>query len=198
MSATSFGGSFKLVASGDTKLKNIFLDRLKRAAIDSQFPFLKYIPFTPPSMSEDFNAMIDRIIAARRDEMKGKSSGKKDLLQMFIETHDADPIAFSELHMREEMALFMVAGSDTSSTTLTFTLLLLVEHIEKLEKLRKEVDEAFPDKNGEITFAGTQDLVYLNAVINESMRVLPIVTVGMLDLSSLCSLSKRFMLIGTL
>jgi len=87
MSATSFGGSFKLVASGDTKIKNIFLDRVKRAAFDSQFPFLKYIPFTPPSMSEEFNAMIDRIIAAQQDEIKGKSSGKKDLLQMFIDTH---------------------------------------------------------------------------------------------------------------
>jgi len=100
--------------------------------------------------------------------------------------------------MREEMALFMFAGSDTSSTTLTFTLLLLVEHIEKLKRLRKEIDEAFPDKDGEITFAGTQDFLYLNAVINESMRVLLIVTVGMLDFSSLCSLSKRFMLIGNL
>lgn len=65
------------------------------------------------------------------------------------------------------------------STTLTFTLLLLVENLDKLAKLKQELDEAFPDKEDEITFVGTQDLPYLNAVINESMRVMPIGTVAL-------------------
>lgn len=73
----------------------------------------------------------------------------------------------------------MIAGSDTSSMTLTCTLLLLVNNPEKLTKLINEIDETFPDKDGEITFAKTQDLPYLNAVINESMRIMPIIRVGM-------------------
>ena len=68
MSATSFGGSFNLVASNDKKLKNLFHDRLKRAAIDAQFPFIKYLPFVPPSQSEEFNNMIDGIISIPSDE----------------------------------------------------------------------------------------------------------------------------------
>jgi len=179
MSATSFGGSFGLVASNDHKVKQAFSDRLKHAAVDAQFPFLKYLPFMPPSMNDDFNNMITDIVSKRRSEMTAKSPVKRDLLQLFIDSNDADPVAFTDLHLREEMSLFMVAGSDTSSTTLTFTLLLLVNNIEKMIKLRGEIDEAFPDKDGDITFAKTQDLPYLNAVINESMRVMPIVTVGM-------------------
>lgn len=115
MAATSFGGSFNLTRTNDSTIKSIFLNRLKRAAIDSQFPFVKFLPFLPPAMSKEFNELIDRILSTRRSYMaKNPDKPKKDLLQMFIDTHDADPAAFNSLHMREEMALFMVAGSDTS------------------------------------------------------------------------------------
>ena len=46
-----------------------------------------------------------------------------------------------------------------------------------------EIDTAFPSKDDPITFAKTQDLPYLNAVINESMRVMPIVVAGECDVS---------------
>lgn len=71
-----------------------------------------------------------------------------------------------------------IAGTDTSAVTMTFTLLLLLNNIETLAKLTAELETAFPFKHDSITFANTQDLPYLNAVINESMRVRPIVAVG--------------------
>ena len=72
----------------------------------------------------------------------------------------------------------MIAGSDTSAVTLTHTYLLLLNNPEKLKKLIAEIDTAFRSKHDSITFANTQDLPYLNACINESMRVLPILVVG--------------------
>lgn len=57
-------------------------------------------------------------------------------------------------------------------------MLLLLNNQEKLKNLVAEIDTAFPEKYDEITFANTQDLPYLNAVINESMRVMPIVIAG--------------------
>ncbi|KAE8448885.1 hypothetical protein EG329_008681 [Mollisiaceae sp. DMI_Dod_QoI] len=176
MSATSFGGSFGLVESNDTKMKNMILDRLKRAALDSHLPFIKYLPFVPPSQGEEMNNMIDNIVANRKAESQ---KPKKDLLQIFVDVNKANPEAFSHSHVREEMSLFMIAGSDTTSTTATFTLLLLVNNPDKLKKAIQELDVSFPAKDDPITFAKTQDLPYLNAVINESMRVMPIVTLGL-------------------
>ena len=43
----------------------------------------------------------------------------------------------------------------------------------------QELDKAYPSKADPITFANTQDLPYLNAVIHESMRVMPIVVAGL-------------------
>ena len=56
-----------------------------------------------------------------------------------------------------------------------FTQLLLLNNPRTLKALKAEIDAAFPSVDDPITFAKTQDLHYLNAVINESMRVLPIV-----------------------
>jgi hypothetical protein len=44
--------------------------------------------------------------------------------------------------------------------------------------LKAEIDKTFPSKDDPITFAKTQDLHYLNAVINETLRVMPIVVSG--------------------
>lgn len=76
------------------------------------------------------------------------------------------------------LTLLRIAGSDTSAVTLTMTFLLLLNNPETLKKLVREIDTAYPTKENAITFANTQDLPYLNAVINESMRVLPIIVVG--------------------
>ncbi|KAF8848447.1 cytochrome P450 [Acephala macrosclerotiorum] len=151
------------------------MDRLKRVALDAQFPFINYLPFVPPSQGDELNSIIDNIVAKR------KASGKKnkDLLQIFVDVNDANPETFSHLHLREEMSLFMIAGSDTTSTTATFTLVLLLNNQDKLKKLVEEIDASFPSKDDPITFARTQELPYLNAVINESMRVMPIVVLGL-------------------
>lgn len=71
-----------------------------------------------------------------------------------------------------------IAGSDTTGTSATFAVLLLLNNPEKLKALKDEIDTAFPSKDDPITFANTQDLHYLNAVINETLRVMPIVVSG--------------------
>ena len=103
MSATSFGGSFNLVESDDARQKGIFNDYLKRLAFDAQFAFLR--PLLPPP-STKIRDLVHRIVTKRRDEME-KGIEKKDLLQIFIDAHNADPIAFSDKHIRDEMILFM-------------------------------------------------------------------------------------------
>jgi hypothetical protein len=104
MSATSFGGSFNLVKSNDSKVKDMFINQLKRRTIDIMFPFVQYLPFVPPSIEQDIKNIIDTIISKRRAE---KGMAKKDLVQIFVDTNKANPISFSEKHIREEMTLFM-------------------------------------------------------------------------------------------
>jgi cytochrome P450 len=176
MSAASFGGSFNLVESDNSEQKDMFNAYLKRVAFDAILPFVKLLPFVPPSSSGRITEQVHEIVAKRRKEMKS-SLTRKDILQILINMN-ADSVSFSEKHLREDMITFMIAGSDTTSLTATFTLLLLLNNQEKLSCLIEEIDASFLEKEDKITFAKTQDLPYLNAVINESMRVMPIITGG--------------------
>ncbi|KAM3072746.1 hypothetical protein ACMFMF_007078 [Clarireedia jacksonii] len=175
MSATLFGGSFGLVINEDPRIKNLFLRWMKWNFIFAALPFMKYVPFTPDTAGE-MDSMIDGIVSTRRNH---KDQNRKDILQIFLDTNAADPVTFSDKHLKEQMRLFMIAGSDTTSTTATFALLLLLNNPEKFELLVQEILNAFPNKDEPITFATAQELPYLNAAINESMRLMPIVLTGL-------------------
>lgn len=57
--------------------------------------------------------------------------------------------------------------------------MLLLNNTQELKRLIEELDVAFPSLEDPITFAKTQDLPYLNAVINEASRVMPIIIAGL-------------------
>ncbi|OLL24641.1 Isotrichodermin C-15 hydroxylase [Neolecta irregularis DAH-3] len=72
-----------------------------------------------------------------------------------------------------KLIISRIAGSDTTSAALTGSIYLLATHSSVLEKLKEEVNERFPDPASEIEDHKLTSLPYLNAVIEESMRLYP-------------------------
>lgn len=72
----------------------------------------------------------------------------------------------------EETDTFTFEGHDTTSSAITFTLLLLAHHPEIQEKILKEIREVF-DVKTELTIDGLSKLEYLDRVIKESLRIYP-------------------------
>jgi hypothetical protein len=106
MSAASFGGSFNLVESDDSIQRNMFTSYLRRVALDAQFPFIKYFPGVP-SASSMISGLVENIVSKRRNEIE-EGITKKDILQIFIDTNNVDPVSFTDKHIRAEMILFML------------------------------------------------------------------------------------------
>lgn len=73
--------------------------------------------------------------------------------------------------------LFIVAGSETTATTLSGLIARLIWNPECYEKLTKEIRSAFATEE-EITFKAITKLTYLNACIEETLRVHPPVPAG--------------------
>jgi len=147
-------------------------------------PWLKYMPFGPKGQSPALVRMTQDIIAKRRAATDRKEHVKKDILQSILDANTTDPVGFPQTRIRSEMNTFMAAGTDTTSFTLSCTLLFLLNNSGTLEKLQKELETIFPKKEDPITFAATQDLPYLNGVINETLRLMPSVNMGLARITS--------------
>jgi cytochrome P450 len=71
-----------------------------------------------------------------------------------------------------DCALIIVAGSDTTTATLTHAFYHLARSAQVFSKLRKELDSLY--KPGiESEFRDLQEATYLNGVINETLRLHP-------------------------
>nr|XP_022901249.1 cytochrome P450 6j1-like [Onthophagus taurus] len=68
---------------------------------------------------------------------------------------------------------FFVDGFATSSHALNFTLYEIAKNVDVQRKLRKEIDETISKNNGKITYDILNEMVYLEAVILESLRKYP-------------------------
>ncbi|KAI9592300.1 cytochrome P450 [Syncephalis fuscata] len=92
------------------------------------------------------------------DERKAMENPPRDTLQALIEAVDEDTGKPLPSHnLAAELIVILMAGSDTTAGSLVWAL-----------------DETFPSIDETITYDKIQNLPYLNAVIHESLRHLPI------------------------
>ena len=103
-------------------------------------------------------------------EKTGEGKNEKDIIGLVIrdKENEQDPLHESEV---SSMAITLVgAGSETTSAALTGLLYYLMHNAEALRKLREEVRGAF-EQPKDINVKGTAKLTYLNATIEEGLRL---------------------------
>lgn len=127
---------------------------------------MKYLP--EPHDVKAFRLRGEALLSARQKF----GTTRKDIFSHLLrtDTETSTPIKFTQAQLDSNANLIIIAGSDTVSTTLARTFRLLAMQPEILKKLQIEVDECL--RGGEITVEGVRNLPYLNAVVNESLRLL--------------------------
>ncbi|XP_017463302.1 PREDICTED: cytochrome P450 6a9-like, partial [Rhagoletis zephyria] len=73
--------------------------------------------------------------------------------------------------------LFLIAGFETSSTTLSFALYELAQHEDVQQRARDEILEVMARHGDKLTYECMSEMIYLNQIISETLRlytVLPI------------------------
>ncbi|MGC4041299.1 MAG: cytochrome P450 [Flavobacterium sp.] len=114
----------------------------------------------------------DVIIRAIVEERKQSGEMYNDLLDMLLETRYEDtgePMATQQLI--DEIKILFIAGHETTANALTFTLHLLANHPEIQQKVLDEILEI--ESQTDDVVEQLQKMTYINAVINESMRLYP-------------------------
>lgn len=117
---------------------------------------------------QELYAVCDRIIAERR---ASGSTGGSDLLSLLTEAESAEDGSFDAGELREQVLIFLLAGHETTATSLGFALHLLALHPEERKRAHEEVDRVLAGRTP--TAADLDALPYLTRVLKEAMRLFP-------------------------
>ncbi|RKP07804.1 cytochrome P450 [Thamnocephalis sphaerospora] len=110
---------------------------------------------------------------------KTSSTSRADVLQRLMDATDPETGArLSEDQLIAESIVQFVAGTETTALTLTWTMHYLLSRPECIEKLFDELEQAIPDLTTDVTYDSVKDLLYLEAVLTESMRLCPVAAAG--------------------
>ncbi|WP_328945865.1 cytochrome P450 [Streptomyces sp. NBC_00250] len=114
--------------------------------------------------------VCDRIIAQRRTSGEASGDGQ-DLLTLLVEAESAEDGSFDATELREQVLVFLLAGHETTATSLGFALHLLALHPEEQKRAHEEVDRVL---GGRTPGAADLDaLPYVTQVLKEAMRLYP-------------------------
>ncbi|KAJ2870017.1 hypothetical protein GGH93_005887 [Coemansia aciculifera] len=174
-----FGQSFNVLSQGDTTMTDAFHKFLILLAMIGCLPIIRRMRWAFRSLfaAKDYvTTVVYRSIETRKAFIAENGKPPRvDLLQKIIDAKD--PMTGQVIDMPSlvsETALLLAAGTDTTSNTMSWTLMHLFHYPNVYQRLRDDIRREFPDHSAPIHYEEARArLPYLTAVINESMRVSP-------------------------
>ncbi|CAH2005965.1 unnamed protein product [Acanthoscelides obtectus] len=124
------------------------------------------------------DAFYEEIIRSKREAYselpEEDEASKQNFLDQLLR-YQENGEALSDKDIKDEINTFVLGGHDTTATALSFTLYCLARHPEVQEKILEEQEKIFGSLENEpqTTYADLQEMKYMDAVINESIRVFP-------------------------
>ncbi|XP_009318309.1 PREDICTED: cytochrome P450 3A29-like [Pygoscelis adeliae] len=121
-------------------------------------------------------------IKMKKEREKGSSTDRVDFLQLMVDSqcsHDssksAETDSYKSLSDEEILAqalIFIFAGYETTSSTLSYISYNLATHPDVQQRLQDEIDANLPNK-ATPTYNAIKQMEYLDMVVNESLRLYP-------------------------
>ncbi len=174
------------------------MDRLRRAISGLLAPVhpvrLMLLALSRPSIERPtgaFGAALDELDAVIYDELTRRReqadlAARTDILSLLMQARDERGEPMTDDELRDELVTLLLAGHETTATSVAWAIERLVRHPDKLARLQAEID-AGPDAGEE----------YMTAVVNETLRVRPVVPIVARMLTSELDVGGRTLPAGT-
>ncbi|KAI8636080.1 cytochrome P450 [Parasitella parasitica] len=173
---TAFGETFHMLEDGTHPIPKLVMLRMKIAAYVAAYPSIFKIFIKGP------NPKIIDFVKGIYEKRKNSGTRRNDILQALVDTQD-DPDPEKRMNTKNlirEVFLYLTAGSDTTSNSLGFALIELLRNPDKLNKVYEEVDSLSFMEGADLFYnEQLKSLPYLNAVIQETLRIHPVPGVGL-------------------
>ncbi|MFB1042531.1 cytochrome P450 [Streptomyces chrestomyceticus] len=117
----------------------------------------------------ELNAVCDGIAAGRR--AAGAPGDGADLLSLLTRAGTEEDGGLDATEIREQVLVFLLAGHETTATSLAFTLHLLARHPGEQTRVREEIDAVLAGRDPEA--ADLDRLPKLTMALKEAMRLYP-------------------------
>lgn len=81
---------------------------------------------------------------------------------------------FTDQIVKEQIETVLIAGNETSALTLSYVLLLLAMHPNIQDRVFEELHSVYDSPEQDTSYEKVQQLPYLEMVLKESMRLMPV------------------------
>ena len=115
----------------------------------------------------DFDETVSDIVSRSR----ARGDQGNDFVSTLLRAQRKDPEAMTDRHIRDEIVTMLLAGHETTATTIAWATYLLARHPETATALQTELDANL--SNGSFADAAFADLPVLDQVLSETLRLYP-------------------------
>ncbi|KAF8024214.1 hypothetical protein BT93_F1420 [Corymbia citriodora subsp. variegata] len=174
ISRTAFGSSYE-------EGKRIFELQEELAVLTIKALQSVYIPgwrFVPTKMNRrmkninnEVHALLGDIIRRREKAIRAGEGAGNDLLGLLLESNMKENVGMSLPDVIEECKHFYLAGQETTSVLLAWTMVLLSVHPDWQARAREEILQTFGSRKPD--FGGLSHLKYVTMILNEVLRLYP-------------------------
>ena len=133
-------------------------------------------PWSPWGRLVRIGREVDQILFAEIARCRAeRSSTRTDVLSMLVAARDENGQPMTDQELRDEMFTLLVAGHETTATSLAWAFHRLLANPEVLERIRDELQGV--TGGGSLEPSRVASLEYLDAVVKETLRLNPILPV---------------------
>ena len=111
------------------------------------------------------------LIEGKKQKISCGKDDSVDILEVALKSG-----TFTDEELVGQLMTFLAAGHETTASAMTWVIYLLCKHPNVQSKLRDEIISAIPDQScpkEQVTSTTIDDLPYLRAVCNETLRLFP-------------------------
>jgi cytochrome P450 len=152
-----------------TPLRRALVERLAPLSDRLPAPLGRRLPGAPLARTlRELDARIEAHLA----HLRAAPAGAIDIMSLLMAARADDGSALSDAELHDQMITLLIAGHETTATTLTWALWEILRRPDVQAELRRELDAVFGD--GPIDAARLRELAYLDGAIRETLRLYPI------------------------